>query len=89
MRIGSEWPQYANFPSKGKILRPTVKVFKTRACKKHLTACNGKPGKKSKAEFQNNRLFMVPLHQIGTPWSKFHTAPQTERNLGRRVGAPD
>ena len=75
MRIGSEWPQNANFPSKGKFLRPTVKVFKTRAYKKHLTACNEKPGKKCKEEFQNNRLFMVTLNEIGTPWSQNSTAP--------------
>ena len=58
---GQNGNKNANFPIKKTKSKATVKMFKTSACKKHITACNRKPGKKSKAEFQNNRLYMVPL----------------------------
>ena len=45
MKKGQNGHEYANFSTIRENLRPTVKMFKTSACKKkHITACKEKLG---------------------------------------------
>ena len=88
MKNGSEWPLYEGIPIKKENIRPTVKVSKQVLDKKHPTACNGKLGKRTKTEFQNSWLYIVPCTESCRNRTGIPNSTITERNLGRRVGAP-
>ena len=49
-------------------------------------ACNKKFEENLKQFSKQEVVKYTPLHH---PGPKFHTAPLAEKNLGRRVGAPD